>query len=79
MLTEDDGYLDSLPEEVEVSIVTPSTEVAGMLDEPVGDKEFRAGVRLLLEVGADVSSAMPSELRDLFRELRLAVRGVVVR
>ncbi|MFF5536611.1 hypothetical protein ACFY71_29780 [Streptomyces cinerochromogenes] len=47
VLTEDDVYLDSLPEEVEVSIGVPLTEAARMLDEPVGDKEFRGGLRLL--------------------------------
>lgn len=79
VLTEDDVYLDSLPDEVEVSIGTPLIEVARMLDEPIGDKEFRRGVRLLLEVGAEVAPRMPSELRDLFEELRLAMRGVPVR
>ncbi|MEU8034251.1 hypothetical protein AB0C13_37650 [Streptomyces sp. NPDC049099] len=79
VLTEDDAYLDSLPEEVEASIGTPLVEVARMLDEPIGEKEFRGGLRLLLEVGADVAPHMPSELRDLFEELRLAMRGVTVR
>ncbi|MGW4519251.1 hypothetical protein ACWEO4_47115 [Streptomyces sp. NPDC004393] len=78
VLTEDDVYLDSLPEEVEVSIGVPLIEVARMLDEPIGDKEFRGGVRLLLEVGAVVAPRMPSELRDLVEELRLAMRGVTV-
>ncbi|MGW7261181.1 hypothetical protein [Streptomyces sp. NPDC054834] len=50
-----------------------------MLDEPVGDKEFRGDVRLLLEVVAIVAPRMPSELRDLFEGLRLAMRGVTVR
>ena len=79
VLTEDDVYLDSLPDEVEVSIAVPLIEVARMLDEPTGDKEFRGGVRLLLEVGAVVAPRMPSELRDLFEELRFAMRGVTVR
>ncbi|MFH9085639.1 hypothetical protein [Streptomyces sp. NPDC017673] len=79
VLTEDDVYLDSLPDEVEGAIGTALVEVARMLEEPNGDREFRRGVRLLLEVGADVAPRMPSELRDLFEELRLAMRGVTVR
>lgn len=79
VLTEDDVYLDSLPDEVEVSIAVPLIEVATMLDEPTGDKEFRRGARLLVEVGAAVAPRMPSELRDLFEELRFAMRGVTVR
>ncbi|MEU6367321.1 hypothetical protein ABZ876_16685 [Streptomyces sp. NPDC046931] len=81
VLTEDDVYLDGLPDEVEVEvyIAVPLIEVARMLDEPTGDKEFRGGVRLLLEVGAVVAPRMPSELRDLFEELRFAMRGVTVR
>ncbi|MGW2099711.1 hypothetical protein ACWCPX_18730 [Streptomyces olivaceoviridis] len=50
-----------------------------MLDEPVNDQEFRRGVRLLLEAGADVAPRMPDELRDLFEELRYAMCGVTVR
>ncbi|MFH8336570.1 hypothetical protein [Streptomyces sp. AM6-12] len=76
VLTEDDVYLDSLSDEVENSIAVPLTEVARMLDEPTGDKEFRAGVRLLLASGAAVASRMPGELRALFEELRFAMRGV---
>ncbi|MFJ4526100.1 hypothetical protein ACIP4Y_35110 [Streptomyces sp. NPDC088810] len=44
VLTEDDVYLDSLPDEVEASIAVPLIEVARMLDEPAGNKEFRGGV-----------------------------------
>jgi hypothetical protein len=79
VLTEDDVYFDSLPDEVEVSIAVPLIEVARMLDEPTGDREFRRSVRLLLEVGAVVSPCMPSELRDLFEELRFAMRGLALR
>ncbi|MFI6358938.1 hypothetical protein ACIBJF_41535 [Streptomyces sp. NPDC050743] len=78
VLTEDDVYLDSLPDEVEVSIAVPLIEVARMLDEATGDREFRRSVRLLLEVGAVVSPCMPSELRDLFEELRFAMRGLTL-
>ncbi|MFI9809905.1 hypothetical protein ACIHEJ_37280 [Streptomyces sp. NPDC052301] len=79
VLTEDDVYLDSLPDDVEASIAVPLIEVARMLGEPTGDKEFRGSVRLLLEVGAVVAPRMPTELRDLFEELRFAMRGVAVR
>ncbi|MGW5492409.1 hypothetical protein [Streptomyces olivaceoviridis] len=79
VLTEDDVYLDSLSNEVEGAVGTPLIEVARMLDEPVNDQEFRRGVRLLLEAGADAAPRMPDELRDLFEELRYAMRGVTVR
>ncbi|SEE23901.1 hypothetical protein SAMN04490357_7386 [Streptomyces misionensis] len=77
--TEDDVHLDSLPDEVETSIAVPLTEVARMLEERTSDKEFRGGVRLLLEAGAEVVPRMPGELRHLFEELRFAVRGVAAR
>ncbi|WP_257584919.1 MULTISPECIES: hypothetical protein [unclassified Streptomyces] len=79
VLTEDDVYLDSLPDEVETSIAVPLTEVARMLEDPTGDKELRGGVRLLLEAGAEVAPRMPGELRHLFEELRFAMRGVTAR
>ncbi|MFF9179621.1 hypothetical protein [Streptomyces misionensis] len=79
VLTEDDAYLDSLPDEVETSIVVPLTEVARMLGEPTGDSEFHGGVRILLEAGADAAPRMSGELRDLFEELRFAMRGVTAR
>ncbi|MET8612390.1 hypothetical protein [Streptomyces misionensis] len=53
------------------------TEVARMLGEPTGDKEFRGGVRILL--GAGAAPRMPGELRDLSEELRFAMRGVTAR
>lgn len=88
VLIEDDVYLDNLPEEAEVSTGVPVVEVARMLDEPVGDKEFRGGDVIPVEQAKveqakegpppDAQRSRPRRRRRPRRDRRRPVRSAAV-
>ncbi|MEV6737770.1 hypothetical protein AB0N14_12830 [Streptomyces sp. NPDC051104] len=75
VFTDDDAYLDALPEVVESAIGTPLAEVYMALQEGRSLAELERAVRLLVDVAGDVMSEMPPELAETLRELRFAGRG----
>ncbi|MFF3291776.1 hypothetical protein [Streptomyces sp. NPDC003023] len=72
VLTDDDVYLDALPDAVEIEIVTPLSMVADVLEDGHTLDELRSAVRVFLSAAAAVASQMPNDLAEMVSDLRTA-------